>query len=664
MAHHYKGIFICLLLPIFVKAQGTEEAELRQLRDQVFEMHRARIAQLTRRLGNTNDTAQHRKIYLNLSRRYGIVDRRAGIEMIRKAVALTAPTDTLTQMQVLGRLATIYRRMGQMDSCQYYIGLVEKHSNSAITYSEYMITKSTLAKYKGDFPTALDWLQKAVDIQTAAGHFPQTVYGTIGELYMDRREYRKALSYYEKILEQIVANEAEVKEDEMINMATCYHHVGQVQRSRYVLQLHQSHNLKRAKERGIYAGFANYLAAKVVSSQLDSAYQECLELANLAMEIFAKSGTPRQLIRLLYIRSGCLANQGQYQEALQDLNKAMNIVQSIKNRSLQIDILLARSKVYTYLGMPAKGLTDINAYQTLYSQIHEGRAAEEISFMERRIDRQEAAHQMDLLKRDIQLQTLTSEKRKKTMGLLLLLLSAVASITILLYRQLRYRKLGQAKILKSKHEAEQSLKEKEVLLREIHHRVKNNLQFISSLLSLQSEHIEDDHALSALQEGQDRVQSMALIHQNLYQEDNLMGVDVCIYFARLVQHLFDSYNISDSRISLDMDIESLHIDVDTIVPLGLIVNELVSNALKYAFPDEKPGTIGVSLRNNAGALCLIVSDDGVGINKSKVSSLGSSFGYRLIHAFCDQVNGEIKMQTDHGTTVILQIEDYPFDTAS
>jgi two-component sensor histidine kinase len=200
-----------------------------------------------------------------------------------------------------------------------------------------------------------------------------------------------------------------------------------------------------------------------------------------------------------------------------------------------------------------------------------------------------------------------------------------------------------------------ALDEKDTLLREIHHRVKNNLQFISSLLSLQSDHIENDQALEALKEGQDRVQSMALIHQNLYQDDNLTGIDIRAYFEKLTQNLFDSYNISPDTIKLKMDIQPLNLDVDTVVPLGLIINELVSNALKYAFSDQIASTITVEIKEKDEALTLLVKDDGIGLEESQ---LGESFGYRLIRAFNDQLDAKLEVDGKDGTTIKMAIKDY------
>ncbi len=201
-----------------------------------------------------------------------------------------------------------------------------------------------------------------------------------------------------------------------------------------------------------------------------------------------------------------------------------------------------------------------------------------------------------------------------------------------------------------------SLKEKDILIREIHHRVKNNLQFISSLLSLQSEYVVDQNALTALVEGQNRVQSMAMIHQDLYQGENFTDVSLAVYIEKLVANLFASYNISRNKISLEMDIDDIQLDVDLLVPLGLIINELLSNALKHAFPDNRQGIVSLSLKQDAKDLILEIRDDGVGFDPRDVRN--ESFGVRLVDALVTQVDGALTTIVQNGTQIRLRIPHY------
>ncbi len=196
-----------------------------------------------------------------------------------------------------------------------------------------------------------------------------------------------------------------------------------------------------------------------------------------------------------------------------------------------------------------------------------------------------------------------------------------------------------------------ALTDKDLLLREIHHRVKNNLQIVSSLLSLQGRSISDETALQAINEGKSRVRSMALIHQNLYQRENLTGVNVQDYMTKLVQELFQTYKVDEDQIGLETNIEALELDVDTLVPLGLIVNELIPNPLKYACPEGKQGTLIISLKQVDDKMVLEVRDDGIGYEPNDIHP--NSFGQKMIGSLVKQLGGTMEADTTSGTYVKL-----------
>lgn len=202
-----------------------------------------------------------------------------------------------------------------------------------------------------------------------------------------------------------------------------------------------------------------------------------------------------------------------------------------------------------------------------------------------------------------------------------------------------------------------ALKDKNTLLKEIHHRVKNNLQVISSLLSLQSRYIKDEDTLDAIKAGKSRVQSMSLLHQNLYRDDNLKGVEMKQYFHNLGQNLFDTYSIKEN-IRLEMDIDDITLDIDTVVPIGLITNELISNALKHAFKGRESGIINLSLRESNNILYLTVKDNGVGLPDGELPVSYKSLGATLIQSFAEKLEGEIKIDVSDGSEVVVEIRDY------
>lgn len=204
---------------------------------------------------------------------------------------------------------------------------------------------------------------------------------------------------------------------------------------------------------------------------------------------------------------------------------------------------------------------------------------------------------------------------------------------------------------------EKQAEELETLMKEIHHRVKNNLQVISSLLDLQSMSIKDEKAAYAVKESKNRVQSMALIHQNLYNEGNIKGIKIEDYIQNLAKSLFDSYNIKPEQIKLTTDIDPLSIDVDTVIPIGLTLNELISNSLKYAFNDQNSGKIHVVLKKDGNDLLLKVKDNGNGF-KEGYDHQGNSFGFKIIKAFAQKLKAKLVVYNDNGACVEMRIKKY------
>ncbi len=197
-----------------------------------------------------------------------------------------------------------------------------------------------------------------------------------------------------------------------------------------------------------------------------------------------------------------------------------------------------------------------------------------------------------------------------------------------------------------------SLKEKEVLLREIHHRVKNNLQVISSMLSLQAGTETDDRSLKALEESQRRVKVMARIHENLHQSDDLTSVDARDYLNIVVEDTIASGGHDAQRMSSRLDVDDIVIDVDQAIACGQIVSELLSNSLKHTFPNGQSGNIEVSLhRRDGGRMELTVADDGKGLPENFDLRRVETLGIRLVHALTMQLSGVVDVDGSAGTRV-------------
>lgn len=196
----------------------------------------------------------------------------------------------------------------------------------------------------------------------------------------------------------------------------------------------------------------------------------------------------------------------------------------------------------------------------------------------------------------------------------------------------------------------ESLVEKEVLLKEIHHRVKNNLQVVSSLLYLQARNIRDKKTHEMLKESQNRVRTMALIHEELYKSKDIIRIDFAEYIQSITSHLFHSYGVSSDKVNIAMEIDDIPLSIDKAIPCGLIVNEVVSNSFKYAFPNGKGGDIFIRLKENEDNFVqLIIGDNGVGLPKGFDFRKTKTLGLQLVHALTKQLSGNIDLYSNGGT---------------
>lgn len=215
----------------------------------------------------------------------------------------------------------------------------------------------------------------------------------------------------------------------------------------------------------------------------------------------------------------------------------------------------------------------------------------------------------------------------------------------------------------AENEIKESLREKEALLMEIHHRVKNNMQIISSLLSLQSRYIKDKDAFEVFKESQNRVKSMAMIHERLYNSKGLAKIDFAGYIKNLVDDLFGSYGVNQDDIKIDISADKIFLNADTAIPVGLIINELVTNSLKYAFPaensDHEKSRIYIKFHRNNKNMLLVVGDNGIGLPEDVDLQHSETLGLRLVRSLVDQINGTVELHSNGQTEfriIFTQIE--------
>ena len=273
-----------------------------------------------------------------------------------------------------------------------------------------------------------------------------------------------------------------------------------------------------------------------------------------------------------------------------------------------------------------------------------------VNYLEARYKRKEQDQEIAILDAQNETKTVQISKQQTALiigGIALALISFLSFLLLRLYKQVKEQKTQITK----------TLKQKDTLLREIHHRVKNNLQLVSSLLTLQSRSIDDKIAMDAINAGKSRVRSMALIHQDLYNRENLTGIGLKDYLGKLTRELFSTYNVSDKKISLSLSIQDIDLDIDTIIPLGLIINELITNSLKYAFQNKESGELSITLKEEGSELVLIVKDSGPGFDHDSIDT-SKSFGSKLIETLTEQLEGTVERKFDQGSEIIIRFSEY------
>lgn len=303
--------------------------------------------------------------------------------------------------------------------------------------------------------------------------------------------------------------------------------------------------------------------------------------------------------------------------------------------------------IYHELSKAYEGMSYINKSFEAYKKYHELTQQVFNSEADQRIAQLQTEMEVSQKENTISLQ-LEKLKQQATIQVFTLILTGLMIFFLFfLYRGFVRRK-RYSLLLEKQNE------EKEFLLKEIHHRVKNNLETISSLLSLQTAQIDNQELQEIMIESQNRVQSMGMIHQNLYQGENMTAIEMKLYFQNLAKYIIDSFDATE-RVTFDCAMDALELDVDRAIPIGLIVNELITNSLKYAFPDNTQGEITISLSETQSHLLLKVCDNGVGFNKGK-GIKGTGFGSQLVELLTKQLDGKMTLITTKGTEVFFEFQ--------
>ena len=413
--------------------------------------------------------------------------------------------------------------------------------------------------------------------------------------------------------------------------------IGELEKARN----HFEHSISIGERYGFYNNLSDvYISLADLYGQQNK-YNKAEEAALKAITYCERLNNNFMLMRA-WLSLGKLQNlQGKYLSAITSLQKCIEVATADFGDAFYL------SEAYQNLGRAYAGSHNykkaylaFEVYDELKKEVFTAEASERMSEIQTEF---EVAQKENTI-----LLQGTRIKKQETVQTLIMIVSILLFLFLLLLFKAVRNNRKKNKLLQIQNE------EKEFLLKEIHHRVKNNLEIVSSLLSLQSEQIQDPKILEAMVKSQQRVQSMSMIHQKLYQGNSLSQIEMKDYFQNLGAHVIQTYGMEE-RITIECDMDVLYVDIDHAIPIGLIVNELLSNALKYAFPGNSNGKICIRLLKNDSILHLEVSDNGVGKSATE-ESVGTGFGTQLIALLTTQLDGVMNLVIDQGTIVTFNFQ--------
>jgi len=373
-------------------------------------------------------------------------------------------------------------------------------------------------------------------------------------------------------------------------------------------------------------------------------YDEALEYLQRALELNEEIENKYVLVNILYNTGVCYAFSGNLVEGLEILQRGLNLADSMNLRYEQMILNKEISGVYSRLQNYGKALEHYQYYADLDDSVYQEKAQRNMVEMEQKFQAEKKNKEISQLRLDNTEKELTIRKQKSVRNLFVSFFIFALVTGVLIYRSYQRKKKADS--------------EKEILLKEIHHRVKNNLQIISSLLNIQTEYVTDLKVAGAVQESQSRVKAMALIHQLLYQEKNFTKIDFAEYLNELASTLATIYQKPGTDIIVAIHVSDTFFDIETSIPLGLIITELVSNAFKYAFNGSAGGRIDLELKPLSGNKhLLVVSDNGVGLPPATDIYSPKTLGLKLVNILTNQLDGTFSYEYQKGARFMIEFAE-------
>lgn len=378
-------------------------------------------------------------------------------------------------------------------------------------------------------------------------------------------------------------------------------------------------------------------------------YEEALAVMN--------SDKSREIASIYHNLGTSYARTGEFDLAENFLKKALILRTEFGQPNGLRDVYFALADLYQRKGDYRNAYESQIAYKQYSDSVLNENRTKQLLETQTAFETEKKDQEIELLNQQSQVQGLKAERQQAQIYLAIGGIFMFLVVAALFYNRSRVKQKANELLTQKNQKIEKQNQEREMLLKEIHHRVKNNLQIISSLLSMQTRRMNDLKMIDAMKESQSRVKTMALIHEKLYQYDNLSAINMREYLVQLSDFLTQTYR-SDKKIEVEIESEEINLDIDTAIPLGLITNELLSNALKYAFEDAETGTIKIKLKETGpGEFELLVADTGKGLDQDIDIERSPTLGLRLVNSLTRQINGTMNVESQGGTTFLIHFKE-------
>lgn len=558
------------------------------------------------------------------------------------------------------KLGTVSNYRGNFNNAyDYYQKALEYHlSTNNDRSAGVILTNMGLCKRNlGDYDEAMELYFEALyrREQVADSNGIASTLKSIGETYAIQKDYQNAETYFFKSLAVYRALDNVSMEHSMVlNIGGFFREQGKLEEAeQYIIQGLEYFSVngpKHEKARSYYNLAGLHLARNELAESLRSYMQ--------AKAIYDELGYTMRVIGTLISLSKVSQQQGNMELAIQYAEEALKRALPLGTKSQIARTLLQLSDIYKTTGEYQKAYSYYVDYKSMEDSISNEEKQRTILELEEKYKSRLNEQRLVELSTVNQMNELKLQQKERQQLALVLFAALVLLVAGLVFNQYRIKQKTSDVLLEKNDIIQKSLTEKEVLLREIHHRVKNNLQFISSLLNLQARHVKDPSTLQVLLDGRNRVNSMSLVHQKLYQEDDLTGVDMQSYIENLVDSLMHAYKVDRMHILPKVHVQPIRLDIDTALPVGLILNELITNAFKYAFEGRQEGQLHITLQEAEDELLLQVADNGIGMPKAELATGTGHFGYQLVQSLLPRLKGRLSVTTQEGTVVTVLIAQY------